>query len=122
MWQSLGLRPELQGGVYCSTSGPAGADVIGPFLDDRKEFLKTVVEPLQQKEETLYVVPGSDAQDYAKKRFPHKHIKPVGNGLRPSSIQGYLTNLPRVFSGTNPTVWQRPTTSRSPVTSQPVPP
>ena len=76
---------------------PAGEDVIGPFLDDRKGFLEAVVDPLQQKEETLYVVPGSDAQAHAAKRFPHKKTKPVGNGLRPSSIRGFLENMPRVF-------------------------
>jgi Fe-S-cluster-containing hydrogenase component 2 len=96
MWQSLGFGPNYKA-AYCLAVCPAGEDVIGPFLDDRKEFLKTVVEPLQQKEETLYVVPGSDALDYAKKRFPQKKIKPVGNGLRPSSIRGFLVSLPRVF-------------------------
>ena len=76
---------------------PAGEDVIGPFLEDRKGFLKAVVDPLQQKQETLYVVPGSDAQAHAAKRFPHKRIKPVGNGLRPGSIRGFLDYLPHLF-------------------------
>jgi len=46
---------------------PAGEDVIVPFLEDRKRFLKAVVDPLQRKEETLNVVPGSDAQAHAAK-------------------------------------------------------
>ena len=29
--------------------------MIGPFLDDRRGFLQDVVNPLQAKEETLYV-------------------------------------------------------------------
>ena len=48
---------------------------------------REVVNPLQEKRETLYVVPGSDAEAYAAKRFPHKTTKRVGNGLRPTSIQ-----------------------------------
>jgi hypothetical protein len=52
---------------------------------------------LQEKQETIYVVPGSDAQAYAAKRFPHKRIKPVGSGLRPNSIRGFLESMPLVF-------------------------
>ena len=96
MWQSLGFGPNYKA-AYCMAVCPAGEDVIGPFLDDRKGFLKAVVDPLQKKDETLYVVPGSDAQAHAKTRFPHKRIKPVKSGLRPSSIRGFLANLPHVF-------------------------
>jgi ferredoxin len=96
LWQSLGFGPNYKA-AYCMAVCPAGEDVIGPFLHDRKEFLKSVVVPLQSKEETIYVVPGSDAQEHAKKRFPHKRIKLVGNGLRPGTIRGFLENLPRVF-------------------------
>jgi ferredoxin len=96
MWQSLGFGPNYKA-AYCMAVCPAGDDVIGPFLDNRKDFLKSVVEPLQSKEETLYVVPGSDAQAHAKKRFPHKRLKAVSSGLRPGSIPSFLENLPRVF-------------------------
>ena len=97
VWQSLGFGPNYKA-AYCMAVCPAGEDVIGPFLDDRKAFLEDVVEPLQKKDETLYVVPGSDAQAHAKKRFPHKRMKPVGNGLRPSSIRGFLTTCRTSFS------------------------
>jgi hypothetical protein len=76
---------------------PAGEDVIGPFLDDRKGFLQNVVNPLQDKVETLYVVPESDAEAHSAKRFPHKTTKRVGNGLRPRTIAGFLGALPHVF-------------------------
>ena len=62
---------------------PAGDDVIGPFLADRKGFLKEVVNPLQEKEEPVYVVPGSDAEAHVARRFPHKTPKRVGSGRRP---------------------------------------
>jgi len=96
MWQSLGFGPNYKA-AYCMAVCPAGEDVIGPFLDDRKGYLKAVVDPLQSKEETLFVLPGSDAQDYAKKRFPHKQLKQVGNGLRPDSIRTFLARMPLSF-------------------------
>jgi ferredoxin len=96
VWQSLGFGPNYKA-AYCLAVCPAGEDVIGSFLNDRTGYLKAVVDPLQAKNETLFVVPGSDAQAHAAKRFPHKTIKPVVNGLRPGSIRGFLENLPRVF-------------------------
>jgi NAD-dependent dihydropyrimidine dehydrogenase PreA subunit len=97
VWQSLGFGPNYKA-AYCMAVCPAGEDVIGPFLDDRRGFLETVVDPLKAKEETLYVVSGSDAEAYAAKRFPHKPIRPVrSNGLRPHSIASFLRSLPIVF-------------------------
>jgi hypothetical protein len=96
IWQSLGFGPNYKA-AYCMAVCPAGDDVIGPFLGDGKGFLNGVLNPLQEKEETLYVVPGSDAETYAAKRFPHKRIKPVGSGLRPRSIRSFLGFLPHLF-------------------------
>ena len=96
MWQSLGFGPNYKA-AYCLAVCPAGEDVIAPFLDDRKAFLDQTVRPLQEKEERLYVVPGSDAESYALKRYPHKTVKRVGGGLRPRSIDGFLDALPHVF-------------------------
>jgi Fe-S-cluster-containing hydrogenase component 2 len=96
MWQSLGYGPSYKA-AYCMAVCPAGDDVLAPFLDDRKTFLAQVVDPLQQKPEPVYVVPGSDAEDHVRRRFPHKRVRRVGNGLRPSSIAGFLSALPHVF-------------------------
>jgi ferredoxin len=96
MWQSLGYGPNYKA-AYCMAVCPAGEDVIGPFLGNRKSYLEAVVNPLQQKEETLYVVPGSDAETYAAKRYPNKRLKQVGNGLRPRSIRSFLDGLPHIF-------------------------
>ncbi len=96
MWQSLGFGPNYKA-AYCLAVCPAGEDVIGPFLDDRKSFLDTVVSPLQDKEETLYVLTGSDAQAHATKRFPHKRTKAVGNGLRVDSIRAFLARMHLTF-------------------------
>ncbi len=96
IWQSLGFGPNYKA-AYCMAVCPAGEDVIGPFLDDRKSFLTEVVNPLQEKPEALYVVPGSDAEAHAARKFPHKTIRRVRNGLRPTSVRSFLLRLPHVF-------------------------
>lgn len=95
-WQSLSFGANYKA-AYCMAVCPAGEDVIGPFLTERKTFLAEVVKPLQQKEEPVYVVPGSDAEAHVTKRFPHKTIRPVKNGLSARSIRGFLFALPHVF-------------------------
>jgi ferredoxin len=95
-WQSLAFGPNYKA-AYCIAACPAGDDVIGPFLADRAGFLGEVVEPLRAKEEPVYVVPGSDAEAYVTKRFPHKRPRRVGSGLRPGSIRSFLAFLPHVF-------------------------
>ena len=96
LWQSLGFGPNYKA-AYCLSVCPAGEEVIGPFLTERKQFLQDVVKPLQNKPEMVYVRPGSDAEAYVDRRFPHKKIKRVGNGLRPLSIGGFLDGLSYVF-------------------------
>src|ERR1044072_8092698 len=82
MWQSLTSPPGYKSG-YCLAVCPAGEDVLGPYLEDRRTFMDTVLRPLQEKKETLYVMPGSHAQEYARRRFPHKPTKEVTGGWRP---------------------------------------
>jgi len=96
MWQSLSYGPNYKA-AYCLAACPAGDEVIGPFLSDRKGFLDEVVEPLRAKEEAVYVVPGSDAEEYVTKRFPHKRARRVSSGLRAQSVRGFLASLPHVF-------------------------
>jgi Fe-S-cluster-containing hydrogenase component 2/putative sterol carrier protein len=96
MWQSLSFGANYKA-AYCLAVCPAGEDVIGPFLTDRKTHLKDIVRPLQEKEETIYVTKNSDAEDHVVKRFPHKKIKHVGNTLRPNTIEVFLKGMPNVF-------------------------
>ncbi|CAN3130523.1 4Fe-4S binding protein [Mycobacterium sp. smrl_JER01] len=80
MWQSLSYKANYKA-AYCLAVCPAGEEVIEPYLDDRKGFMDLVLKPLQDKRETLYVLPGSDAEAYATKRYPHKPVKRVGSGI-----------------------------------------
>ena len=97
MWQSLSFGANYKA-AYCLSVCPAGEEVIAPFLNDRKEFLDGVLKPLQDKVETVYVVPGSDAEDYVRRRFPHKTTKGVRNGLAgQGTIRAFLRGLNFVF-------------------------
>ena len=96
MWQSLSFGPNYKA-AYCLAVCPAGDDVIGPFLTDRASFVKDTVRPLTQKEETVYVIPGSDAEEYAPRRFPKKKVKRADSGVRATSIDGFLFGLKLLF-------------------------
>jgi Fe-S-cluster-containing hydrogenase component 2 len=96
MWQSLSFGANYKA-AYCLAVCPAGEDVIGPYLTNKTGHLREAVRPLQEKEETVYVVAGSDAEDHVARRFPRKTIKRVGNGLRPRSIQRFLSGLRLTF-------------------------
>lgn len=96
MWQSLAYKPCYKS-VYCLAVCPAGDEVIPQYLEDKKAFIAEVVQPLQQKTETVYVLPGSDAESHVQRKFPHKKLKRVGNGLRPPSVAGFLGSMSFAF-------------------------
>lgn len=96
MWQSLSFGANYKA-AYCLSVCPAGEDVIGPYVDDRKAHLNQIVKPLQQKEEAVYVLKNSDAEDHVARRFPNKQTRYVGNSLRPRSVDGFLNGVPLVF-------------------------
>src|SRR5579872_986741 len=96
MWQSLSFGANYKA-AYCLAVCPAGEEVIGPYLTDKAGHLREIVRPLQEKEETVYVVPGSDAEEHVARRFPLKTIKRIGSGLRPRTIQRFLSGLRLTF-------------------------
>jgi Fe-S-cluster-containing hydrogenase component 2 len=96
MWQSLAFGPNYKA-AYCLAVCPAGEDVIAPFLTDRASYVKDTVRPLTEKAETVYVVPGSDAEEYVSRRFPKKKVKRVASGMRSTSIGGFLFGLKLLF-------------------------
>jgi len=96
MWQSLTYGANYKS-AYCMAVCPAGEEVIGPYLSDKQRHLSEVVRPLQERAEPVYVVPGSDAEAVARRKFKNKTVKPVSSGLRPRSIAGLLNFMPFVF-------------------------
>jgi ferredoxin-NADP reductase/Fe-S-cluster-containing hydrogenase component 2 len=96
MWQSLSHGANYKS-AYCMAVCPAGEDVIGPYLKDKQRHLVEVVKPLQERAEPVYVVPGSDAEAVARRKFKNKTVKPVSNALRPRSVAGLLNLMPYAF-------------------------
>lgn len=96
MWQTLSFGANYKA-AYCLAVCPAGEEVIAPYLTNKAGHIKDTVRPLQEKDETVYVVAGSDAEDHVARRYPHKKTKRVGNGLRPASIQRFLSGLRLTF-------------------------
>lgn len=96
IWQSLSFKPGYKA-AYCLAVCPAGEDAINPYLEDKKGYVAQVLRPLTAREETLYVLPGSDAEKHAEKRFPHKLIKRVRSQVHPASIEMLLRMMPLSF-------------------------
>jgi Fe-S-cluster-containing hydrogenase component 2 len=96
MWQSLSYGANYKA-AYCLAVCPAGEEVIGPFLTNRSGYVQETVRPLQEKEETVYAVPGSDVEEHVRRRFPGKKVKRVSNGLRPRTVGQFLAGLPLAF-------------------------
>ena len=96
LWQGLsyGVSNKCS---YCVAVCPAGSEMIGPFLESRKAYMDSVLKPLQNRADTVFVVADSDAEVHVAKRFPHKKTKRVGNGLRPKSAETFLQALPLIF-------------------------
>lgn len=95
-WQSLAFGPNYKA-AYCMAVCPAGDDVIGLYKQSKKVHTTEVLRPLQEKVEPLYVVPGSDAESYARKKFPHKELRLVRGSLRPRNLQTLIEGMPRTF-------------------------
>lgn len=96
VWQSLSFGANYKA-AYCLSVCPAGEDVIAPFQENRKDFVRKTLKPLRAKRETLFVMPGTDAEAHAKKHFPHKTLRHVGKVLRPTSIESFVNGMPLVF-------------------------
>lgn len=96
MWQNLSMYAQTKCD-RCMAVCPAGKECIGEFLSDRKAYTDRYVRPMRDKQETIYVVRGSDAEAHVTSRFPNKRAKRVFNGIRPGSAQAFLRSLPIAF-------------------------
>jgi ferredoxin len=76
VWQSLTHGGGFRCG-YCMSVCPAGEEPIGSYLDTRKEYLSTIVKPLKDRTEPVYIISGQEAEDAVQKRFPNKFAKRV---------------------------------------------
>lgn len=76
VWQSLTYGGGYRCG-YCMSVCPAGLDLVGPYLDHRKEYLQRVVKPLQDRKENVYVLPGQDQATKVSSKFANKTARPA---------------------------------------------
>ena len=67
MWQSLSFGANYKS-AYCQAVCPAGEDVIGPYLADRKRWRDDIVLPLIHREEAVYVASGTQAEKAARRK------------------------------------------------------
>ena len=95
-WQSLSYGPNYKA-AYCMGVCPAGEDMIGLYTSDKKSYLEEIVRPLQEKQETVYVLPHSDAEEHVQKRFPQKTSKQIGNGIRLRNMRAFEIGMPLAF-------------------------
>ena len=95
-WQSLAYGPNYKA-AYCMAVCPAGDELIEVYKANKKQHLVEVVKPLQEKREPIYVIPGSDAEAFVKKRYPHKTVRRVRGSLRARSIANLLRGMPLSF-------------------------
>jgi len=61
---------------YCMGVCPAGEDVKGDCLSDKKTYYRQLVKPLKERPEPVYVATGSRAEEVAR-RNPHKEVRCV---------------------------------------------
>lgn len=98
MWQSLGFGPQYKS-AYCVAVCPAGTDVIGPYLRDKRAFVETHVRPLRTRPETVYVQSGTRAERVAA-RNPAKQVRYIDYQVGVASVDNALRGLQHMFDGT----------------------
>ena len=96
MWQNLSVGSQTLCD-RCMSICPAGEDIIGEYLNNRKVYINNYVKTYKEIQETVYVVKGSDAEQHVRNKFPTKTVKTVSNGLRPDSAEMFVASLPLVF-------------------------
>jgi epoxyqueuosine reductase len=98
LWQSLGYGPQYKS-AYCMAVCPAGTDVIGPYLRDRRGYVATYLRPLRNRPEPVYVQSGTRAERVAA-RNPAKQVRYIDYKVGLASVDNILRGLQHMFDGT----------------------
>ncbi|WP_421864624.1 epoxyqueuosine reductase [Parvibaculum sp.] len=96
MWQSLSFKPGYKA-AYCLSVCPAGSDVLGPYMEDKVEYRKRILDPLLAKPETVYVLKNSDAEESVPRRLKTKEIKLVDYNIPADNPFSFLFGLTLTF-------------------------
>jgi ferredoxin len=98
LWQSLGFGPQYKS-AYCMAVCPAGENVIGPYLRDKRGYVATHVRPLRNRPEPVYVQSGTRAERVAA-RNPAKQVRYIDYRVGLASVDNALHGLQHMFDGT----------------------
>jgi ferredoxin len=98
LWQSIGFGPQYKS-AYCMAVCPAGEDVIGPYLRDRRGYVATHLRPLRNRPEPVYVQSGTKAERIAA-RNPAKQVRYIDYKVGLASIDNALRGLQHMFDST----------------------
>ncbi|MBX3509425.1 epoxyqueuosine reductase [Parvibaculum sp.] len=96
MWQSLSFKPGYKA-AYCLSVCPAGSDVLGPYVEDKVEYRKRILDPLLAKPETVYVLKNSDAEESVPQRLKTKDVKVVDYNIPSDNPFSFLFGLTLTF-------------------------
>jgi ferredoxin len=98
IWQSLGYGPQYKS-AYCMAVCPAGTDVVGPYLRDKRGYVATHVRPLRNRAEPVYVQSGTRAERVAA-RNPAKQVRYIDYKVGLAAVENTLRGLQHMFDGT----------------------
>jgi ferredoxin len=97
MWQSLSSGPHYKS-AYCMAICPAGDDVIGPYLRDKRGYRETFLRPLRERPEPVYVQSGTHAERAAA-RNPAKEVRYVDYSVGVATVDNAIRGLRHMFDG-----------------------
>ena len=96
MWQSLTYGyPYVCS--YCMAVCPAGSDNLGLYEADKKAYMAEIFKPLKHKDEPVYVIEGTRAEDVVRKNAS-KHVRLVRTPIRPRTIASFQSGLGLLFN------------------------
>lgn len=94
-WQALTLGHQYRCS-YCLAVCPAGEEALPAYESGKKEYVNTIVKPLKDKKEPIYVIANTDSE-VAVKKNPAKEIRYVNNTIRPVSVASFLVGAKLAF-------------------------
>ena len=96
MWQNLSIGSQTRCD-RCMAVCPVGETALGRYLEAPKQYKAEIQKPFNQIPEEIYVVKGSDAEKHVVEKLPQKTARTVSNGIRPLTVEMFLSALPRMF-------------------------
>ncbi len=101
-WQSLGFGPNYKAG-YCWAVCPAGGQLFDRYQANPKDYVDSVVRPLRELPEPVYVIEGSRAERVAQRRHG-KQVRTVASPIRgATSLPRPVGEVDRSLPGTSET-------------------